>query len=250
MKDLKYYFNKALKEGWAIGQFNFSDVKTAGAIVRAAQKLRSPVILGTSERASKIVGLKQAVALAKGYQKETKLPIFLNLDHGRSFPYIKKAIEAGYEAVHFDGSDLSLEENIKETKKLINYAKKFRVLVEGEVGVIGGVLTKPQDALKFVNETNIDSLAVAVGNIHGIRPAGINPNLNLERLKEIKNKLGSLPLVLHGGSGTPQQDIKKAIKLGVVKINISTELKKAALSGREEEVVEQKIKLFGSINKA
>jgi len=272
-------FKKAQRGRWAIGQFNFSNLETLKAIVQAAEKLKSPTIVGTSEGESKFVGLEQAAALVKSYREKTKLPIILNLDHGRSFDYIKKAIDAGYDAVHFDGSGLSLEKNIQETKKVVNYARKHGVLVEGEAGVIGdvgkqkGVLTEPKDALRFVKETKVDSLAVAIGNLHGIEASGINPKLNLKRLKEIKEKIGNIPLVLHGGSGTPEADIKKAIKSGIVKININTELRMAYTNTLKksfqekpteivsykymplvveavQRVVEEKIRLFGSQNKA
>ncbi len=272
MKSLKYYFKKAGKQGWAVGQFNFSNLRILKAIVLAAQENKSPVIVGTSEGESRSIGLKQAVALIKSFRRETQLPIFLNLDHGKTFGYIKKAIDAGYDAVHFDGSRLPLARNIRETKKVVKYAKKSGVFVEGEVGMIGGALTCTEEAQEFIKKTGVDSLAVAVGNLHGIRSSGINPNLNLKRLKEIKKKAGSLPLVLHGGSGTPQNDIKKAIKLGIAKVNINTELRLAYLKALKkalkrkskkitlykymprvieavQKVVEDKIKLFGSLNK-
>lgn len=269
---LKKYCQKAEREGWAIGQFNFSNLKTLEAIVRAAQKMRSPIIVGTSEGESKSLGLTRAVSLVKSFQAETRLPIFLNLDHGKSFAYVKKAIDAGYRAVHFDGSELSLSQNIRQTKQVVKYAKKFNVFVEGEVGVIGGILTEPNAALKYVRETGVNSLAVSIGNLHGIRASGINPHLNLKRLKEIKSKIGNLPLVLHGGSGTPEKDIKTALKLGITKVNINTELRIAytqtlrkTLKQKSKEitpykympqvveavqkVVEHKIKLFNSQNK-
>ena len=287
MKTLKYYLKKAQKEKWAIGQFNFSNSKILKAIIRAAKEKKAPIIVGTSEGESKSIGLRQAVALVKSYKKETKLPIFLNLDHGKSFGYIKKVIEAGYDAVHFDGSKLSLKENIRKTREVVKYAKKFGVFVEGEVGIISTDvsklykekfeikekdLTNPADAEKFIQETKVDSLAVSIGTFHGIEVTGLNPRIRLERLKEIKNRVGDTPLVLHGGSGTPEADIKKAIKLGIVKIIINTELRvaytntlKKVLKKKPKEiasykympeivkavqkVVEEKIKLFGSINK-
>jgi len=246
---LKDYIEKAKKEKRALGQFNFSNLTALKGIIQAAQSQKSPLILGTSEKASRKIGLAKAVSLARECRRKTGLPIFLNLDHGKSFVYIKKAIDAGYDAVQFDGSGLSLEENIKETKKVVEYAGKFNVFVEGEVGVIGGKMTSPKDASKFVQTTRVGSLAVAIGNVHGINKKGINPLLNLKRLKEIKDKVGQVPLVLHGGSGTAHSDIKKAIKLGVAKVNISTEIKQAKTSAKIQEVVENKIKLFNSANK-
>ncbi len=285
---IKEYFEKAQKEGWAVGQFNISNSETLRAIVQTAQILKSPVIIGTSEGESKFLGLKQAVALIKIFRKETKLPMFLNLDHGKSFGYIKKAIEAGYNMVHFDGSELPLSENIKITKKIVGIAHKKGVLVEGEVGFIPGSsqilnkapkikkedLTNPNEALKFIKVTGVDSLAISIGTLHGMKALGENPHLNLQRLKEIRKKIGDKAfLVLHGGSGTPEEDIKNAIKLGIVKININTELRlaytnalKKALKENPKEttpykylpqvieavqkVVEEKIKLFGSRNRS
>lgn len=287
MKDLRYYLKKAQKEKWAIGQFNFSDLSQLEGIVEAAKNLKSPVILGTSEGESRFLGLKQAVDLKKSFQTETGLPIFLNLDHGKSFEYIKKAIDLGYDMVHFDGSNLPLRKNITETKNVINYARKFGVLVEGEVGVIGTEsskiyeekfeikkedLTKPKEALKYVKETGIDCLAFFIGNFHGVAIGEGNPPLNLIRLKEIKKIIKDKFLVLHGGSGIAVSDLKKAIKSGIVKININTDLRiaytrtlKKALDEAPKEitpykylpqaikavqkVVEEKIKLFGSKNK-
>jgi len=277
MKTLKNYFKEAERKGWAIGQFNFSNLKTLEAIIMAAKKFRSPVILGTSEGESRALGLGRAAALVESYRKETGLPIFLNLDHGKSFMYIKKAIDAGYNGVHFDGSKLPLNKNIREIKRIKKYAKRTGVLVEGEVGIIGGVsktkevATDPEEVLTFLKSAKVDSLAIAVGNLHGIKRFGRNPNLKLKRLKEIKKKAGRVPLVLHGGSGVRDRDIKSAIRFGIVKININTELRvaytralKKALKKKEivpykymlevsqavQKVVESKIKLFGSKNKA
>src|SRR3989338_7770783 len=147
MKNLKHYLKKAYKEQWAIGQFNFSTFEQVKGIVAAAQNLKSPVILGTSEGESNFVGLHEAVAIRDVLRKKIGLPIFLNLDHGKSFEYLKEAMLAGYDMVHFDGSKLPLEENIKISKEVVKYAKwtllrrgfggQEGVLVEGEVGKIG-----------------------------------------------------------------------------------------------------------------
>lgn len=287
MKNLKYYLSKAQKEGWAVGQFNFSDFTQMKAIVAAAKETKSPVILGTSEGESKFFGIEEAVALRNVLRKNTGASIFLNLDHGRSFEYVKQAIDAGYDMVHLDESKLSLEENIKLTKEVVKYAKWKNVLVEGEVGRVGNDssriysekfeikeenLARPEEAVKFVKETRVDLLAVGIGNFHGIEVSGIDPNLRLDVLKSIKEKVGDEFLVLHGGSGTPEDDIKGAIKLGIVKININTELRLAFsgnlrrfLDSNPEEITpykflasaqnsvkkltELKINLFGSANR-
>jgi len=286
MKTLKYYFQKAQKEKWAIGQFNFSDFSQMKAIIAACNNLKSPLILGTSEGESKFFGLEEAVALRNVLRKKTGLPIFLNLDHGKSFEYLKLAIDAGYDMVHFDGSKLPLEENIKITKEVVKYARKKGVLIEGEVGRLGtdsskiytekfeikeDDLTKPLDAKDYVKKTGVDLLAVSIGNFHGIEASGIDPNLRLDILKKVEEETNGILLVLHGGSGTPEDDIKEAISLGIVKVNINTELR-IAFSGNlrralrdndeivpykflidaqksVERVVELKVKLFSSENK-
>jgi fructose-bisphosphate aldolase, class II len=293
MKNVKHYFERARREGFAIPQFNFSDFSQMKAIVAKSVELKSPIILGTSEGESKFFGLEEAVALRDVLRKKTGSPIFLNLDHGKSFEYLKQAIDAGYDMVHFDGSKLPIEENIEKTKEVIKYTKKWglsarQVLVEGEMGKIGTDsstiysekfeikeenLTKPEEALDYIKKTGANLLAISIGNFHGIEISGIDPNLRLDVLKAIKDKIGDVCLVLHGGSGTPEDDIKEAIKLGIVKININTELR-LAFSGNlrryldnnpeeitpykflmdsiksVENVVERKINLFGSANKA
>jgi len=286
MKNLKFYFQKAQKEKWAIGQFNFSDFSQMKAIIAACSNLKSPLILGTSEGESKFFGLDEAVALRNVLRKKTGLPIFLNLDHGKSFEYLKLAIDAGYDMVHFDGSKLPLEENIKITKEVVKYARKKGVLIEGEVGRLGtdsskiytekfeikeDDLTKPLDAKDYVKKTGVDLLAVSIGNFHGIEVSGIDPNLRLDVLKKVGEETNGILLVLHGGSGTPEDDIKEAISLGIVKVNINTELR-IAFSGNlrralrdndeivpykflidaqksVEKVTELKVKLFSSENK-
>jgi len=284
MKNLKYYFQKAQKEKFAIGQFNFSDLSQMKAVVKVASELKSPVILGTSEGESKFFGLQEAVALRDILRKRYNLPIFLNLDHGKSLDYLKQVINAGYDMVHFDGSKLPLEENIKTTKEVKKYIGWKNILLEGEVGRLGtdaskiyeelkvnnADLTNPSEAKKYVNNTKVNLLAVGIGNFHGVQTSGQNPNLKINVLEEIKQLVGSTGIVLHGGSGTPEQDIKDAVANGVIKININTESRiafakgiKSALDTGEivpykflpqgmsemEKIVEQKIKLFGSMDK-
>ena len=294
MKTLKYYINKAYKEHWAMGQFNFSDFSQVKGIIQAAQNLKSPIILGTSEGESKFVGLQEAVAMRNVLRQKTGLPIFLNLDHGKSFEYLKEAMLAGYDMVHFDGSKLELSENIKISNQVKKFAKWKGVVVEGELGKIStdasrvytekfeikeGDLTNPEDAKDYVKKTGVTILAVSVGTFHGIDIAGVSPNIRLDRLKEIsfvlrqaQDKTKPIGFVLHGGSGTPEEDIKEAIKLGIVKININTEtrlaysnaLRKTLETNKEEivpykylgdainavcQVTDKNIRLFGSEGK-
>ena len=284
-KNLKYYYAKASEEGWAIAQFNWSTGEMLRGIVQAGVKHNSPLLLGTSEGDSDFVGLRQCVALVEAYRKDTGLPIFLNLDHGKSFESLKEAIDVGYDVIHFDGSDLDLEKNIEETKKIVAYARdKGIAIVEGEVGQLQGGstvhqektieldpegFTKPEDAEHFAKETGVDSLAITFGNVHGVYEE--MPSLDFERLQNIEKRVQSF-LVLHGGSGIPDEEVSQAIKLGVVKMNISTELRAAYTDTVRKElaekphevtpykilpptveavqaVVEQKIKFLGAANK-
>ncbi len=262
---LKDYLEKAQKQKFAIGQFNFSTFEQLRGILAAAQKMKSPVILGTSEGESKFLGLEEILALVEISKIKYKVSAFLNLDHGQDLDYIKKAIDFGYSAVHFDGSGLPLEKNIRYAKKVVEYAHKKGVLVEGELDPIKkGGSTFPKEAEKFIKETKVDSLAIAIGNVHGMYK---NPKLDFERLKEINNRVNAF-LVLHGGSGISNFQIRKVIKSGIVKININTELRLVwkrtlakSLKAQEikpykilpkvqkavQEKVEEKLKLFNRV---
>lgn len=286
MKNLIYYLKKAHEERFAIGQFNFSTFEQVKGIIAAAQNLKAPIILGTSEGESKFVGLEEAVALRNVLRNKTGLPIFLNLDHGKSSGYLKEAIAAGYDMVHFDGSKLPLEENIKISQEVVKYAHWRAVVVEGEVGRFGTDasrmytekfeikeenLTNVQEAKNYLSNAKVDVLAVNVGTFHGIDISGVSPHIRMDRLQEIKKAIDT-PLVLHGGSGTPDEDIKEAIQNGIVKININTETRLAfssnlrkSLENNKEAIVpykylqdavnavqlvtEKNIKLFGSEEK-
>jgi len=276
----------AQKEKYALGQFNITTDEQIKAIVEVAKNLKSPIIIGTSESERGFIGTNQVVALIRTWQSESGLPIILNADHCKSFDSAKEVIDAGYSSVHFDGSELSFEENIEITKAVVNYAKNKNpeIIVEGEVGYLRGGsdvhkekieikeedLTKPEQAKEFVEKTGVDSLALAIGTVHGIEAEA--EKINLKRLKEIKKVIPGTFLVLHGGSGADDKDVKKAIKLGIVKININTELRVAYSEGLKKEikehpeevkpykiltpaveemkkVVAKKIKLFGSEGK-
>jgi len=261
-KTLKYYYTKARKGGFALPQFNFSIAEQLQGIVQAAVAKKAPLLLGTSEGDSKFLGKAQAVALVRSWRKETKLPIFLNFDHGKSFSSLKEAVEAGYDAVHFDGSSYSFKENIALTRKVVALAKKNRVsVVEGEFAEIPGKhsvlhkgkapslgkdsFTDPKEAREFAVKTGVDSLAVLIGTVHGVYKK--NPRLDVKRLQEIIKHVTCF-MVLHGGSGTPSRDLLHAVKSGVVKVNISTELRaaftntlRATLKAKPEEVTPYKI---------
>ena len=233
MKNSKDILLKALEEKYAVAQFNINNLEWTKYILEECEKNNSPVILGVSEGAIKYMGGCNVVSnLVKGLIKDLNItiPVVLHLDHGSSIESCKKAIDAGFTSVMIDASKYELEENIRITKEVVEYAKLNNVTVEAEVGHIGGnedgiandiYFAKVDECVKFVDETNIDSLAPALGSVHGLYKG--KPNLNFERMREIK-KTSNIPLVLHGGTGIPDQDIKKSIENGITKININTEL--------------------------
>lgn len=235
----------------AIGHFNFSDLVGLRAIFEAAKESHMPVIVGTSEGERDFVGVHEAVALVKAFREEHQIPIFINADHTHSLEKVKEAVEAGYDAILFDGGKLPLEENIEKTKEAVQYVKSVNpsILVEGEMGFIGSssellkeipegaalspeALTKPEEAARFVKETGVDLLAPAVGNIHGMIQNGPNPRLDIERIRAIKNSAG-VPLVLHGGSGIVDHDFEAAIAEGISIVHINTEIRVAWKKGME-----------------
>lgn len=249
--DLKSVIRTAKKKNIAIGHFNAAETSVLKAIFESAKNLGVPVIIGTSEGEAGFLGRKQAAALVKSLREEYRFPIFLNSDHTHSFEEVKKAVAAGYDAILFDGGKLPLAENIKLTKKVVQYVKSHNknILVEGELGNIGsgstirkelpkGVairsedLTTPEDAFRFVKATGVDLLAPAVGNIHGMFKNAPEPALNIERIRAIK-KAVKIPMVLHGASGNTDKDMAAAIKAGISIIHISTELRVAWRKGLE-----------------
>jgi len=249
MKPLRDYILEAHKNGVAIGHFNVSTIDGIWAVADAAQELKVPVIIGVSEGERDYVGVREVVAIVKSIREEHGQPIFLNADHTYSFEKVKDAVDAGFDAVIFDAAKLSLEDNIVETKKCVEYAKNKNpsILIEGELGYIGqssqvlavkpeGVqLTSPEDAKRFVDETGIDMLAPAVGNFHGMLEGDRELTLEAkkispERIKEISVATG-LPLVLHGGSGQGDDLVKKAIKAGMTIVHVNTELRVAYRNG-------------------
>ena len=235
---IKNVLKKAQKNKYAIGQFNFSTLEQLKGIISAIGK--KPVILGMSQSEVRYIGLEEAIALVEIAKVKYNVNLFLNLDHGKDIRLIKKAIDYGFPMVHFDGSRLGLEKNIKYAKKIVQYAHKKGVLVEGELNDIKkGNLTSLEDAKKFISKTGVDSLAIAIGNIHGYHK---NVKLNFDRLKEL-NKL-KIFLVLHGGSGISDKQIKKAVKLGIVKVNVNTELRMSWKKGLVNNLKTKEIKPY------
>ncbi|MDD2913529.1 MAG: class II fructose-bisphosphate aldolase [Candidatus Pacebacteria bacterium] len=253
MKSLHSYFEKAKKEKFAVGQFNFSTIEQMKSTIRAAKKMESPVILGTSEGEGKFFGLKEAFVMKEIINLEYNVPVFLNLDHGKNFDFIKTAVDIGYDSVHYDGSLLPFDENIKRTKEVVSYAKKRGVLVEGELGVIKDKssvsrndFTSLSKVERFVKETNVDLLAISIGNVHGVYVK--MPSLDLNLLSEIRKKT-EIFLVLHGASGLKNEDIKNCIKRGIVKTNINTELRNVWKESLKKELSSKEIKPYKILEK-
>ena len=223
---------KALKGHYAVGAFNINNLEWTKAILLTAEELQSPVMLGVSEGANKyMTGYKVVADMVKAMIETLNItvPVALHLDHG-TYEGAKKALECGYSSVMFDGSHYPLEENLEKTREIVALAHKMGATVEAEVGTIGGEedgvigrgeVADPEECLTLKN-TGIDMLAAGIGNIHGKYPDNWK-GLEFDALAAIKAKVGEFPLVLHGGTGIPEDQIKKAISLGVTKINVNTE---------------------------
>ena len=224
--------DKAKAGHYAVGQFNINNLEWTKSILLTAQEMNSPVILGVSEGAGKyMTGFKTVAAMVKAMIEELNItvPVALHLDHG-TYEGCYKCIEAGFSSIMFDGSHYPIEENIAKTKELVAICKEKGMSLEAEVGAIGGeedgVIGKGECAdpeeCKMIADLGIDFLAAGIGNIHGKYPANWE-GLSFETLDAIQQKTGDMPLVLHGGTGIPDDMIKKAISLGVAKINVNTE---------------------------
>ncbi|MDU1316423.1 MAG: class II fructose-1,6-bisphosphate aldolase [Anaerococcus hydrogenalis] len=228
----KEMLDKAYENGYGIGQFNINNLEWTKAILETCEEKNSSVILGVSEGAARYMGGFNAVAkMVEGLDKDLNItvPVAIHLDHG-TYEGAKKALDAGFTSIMFDGSSLPIEENIEKTKELVELCHNKNVSIEAEVGGIGGEedgvvstgeLADPEECKK-VASLGVDFLAAGIGNIHGVYPENWQ-GLNFERLEEIKDAVGKLPLVLHGGTGIPEEQVKKAIERGVSKININTE---------------------------
>ncbi len=282
----KEMLNKAREGKYAVGQFNINNLEWTKAILLTAQECNSPVILGVSEGAGKYMcGYKTVVGMVNGMLEELNItvPVALHLDHG-SFEGAKACINAGFSSIMFDGSHYPIEENIEKTTKLVNACEVLGISLEAEVGSIGGeedgVIGAGEcadpDECKQIADLGVTMLAAGIGNIHGKYPENW-AGLSFETLEAVKGKVGDMPLVLHGGTGIPDDMIKKAISLGVAKINVNTECqlsfqeatRKYIEEGKDTQgkgfdprkllapgfeaikaKVKEKMELFGSIGKA
>ena len=293
MPTLKEILTRATREHWATGHFNASESDHVRAIVAAAADVSTAAIIGTSEGEAKHLGYAQAVALRDAFRKEfPETPIFLNADHHKSVDAAKAAIDAGYDSVHIDLSALPLEENVRGTAEVVRYSRKFKIQnskfeisVEGELGYLRGDskiqqekiavkqedYTDPEQAREFAEKTGVDRLAIAIGNIHGISLD--EPALDIKRIRAIREAVPeSVVLVLHAGSGIPDDQIRAAIQAGIANIHINTDLRVAYTRALRETlaanpegttpykedapardalraVVREKLKLFGALGK-
>lgn len=221
----------------AVGAFNLHCFEMLPAMIHAAEKPNVPIIIQTSLGTAEYIGFEPLIAATKALAEKSSISVALHMDHCKDIEALKRAIDCGYSSVMYDGSSLSLEENIKNTKEIVAYAHARGVSVEGEVGSIGGaedgvvvekdqaMYTKPEDALHFASETGVDALAVSIGTTHGQYKS--KAKINYELLSELKSKLGATGLVLHGGTGVSDEDMKRCVREGMKKINVGTELNKS-----------------------
>lgn len=229
MKDMLL---KAKRENYAVGQFNINHLESIQAFLAAGEEEGSPLILGASDRLIDYLGgFQTVVSMVESLVKEVSIsvPVALHLDHGKSVERCKAAVDAGFTSVMIDGSHYPIDENIKMTKEVVDYAHSKGVSVEAEVGSVGGTedgvvggvkYADPHECLKLVEETDVDALAAALGSVHG--PYQGEPKLGFEEMKQI-SEMTQVPLVLHGGSGIPIYQLQKAIHFGHAKVNVNTE---------------------------
>lgn len=235
-KNLRELFKENEGKG-AIGAFNLHCFEMLPAMIEAAEENNVPIIIQTSLGTAEYIGFETLIAAVKSLAERSSINVCLHMDHCKDIDAIKRAIDCGYSSVMYDGSSLPLEENIKNTREVVEYAKERNVSVEGEVGSIGGAeegvvvdqndaaYTKVEDALKFVEATGIDALAVAIGTTHGQYKS--KAKLNFELMNELRNSLNNVGLVLHGGTGVSDEDMKRCARDGMKKINVGTELNKS-----------------------
>lgn len=283
-KNTREILQHAKKSGYALGAFNAANIETLKAITNAAKEMKSPVIIEASDGEINFVGYKQLRALTKIYEDECGIPVILNLDHAVSFENCKRAIDEGFEYVHIDASKLPYEENVAITKRVVEYAHKHGVLVEGEMDHIQGssadhtaedpdmyakreFMTDPVRAKRYIEETGIDVFASFIGNLHGVYAR--EKHLSLDILKELVRSMPDMLFSLHGGSGIYSDDVRSAVAYGIVKVNVNSEMRlayreslKASLNASSEiaiykiaapaiseleKIVKSKIKLFGRL---
>ena len=272
---LNEVLKKAQNEKYAVGLFNTIDMEMANGVIAAAEAMRSPVIIGSAEILLPFGGLEELAWLLRPMAERASVPVVLHFDHGLKEETVYRAIDLGFSSVMYDCSDKSFEENITALREMTKYAHSKGVSIEAEIGHVGNAgcdgeadaLTDPKQAKYFVDQTGVDALAVAIGTAHGAYKK--KPKLDFERLSEIR-KIVDVPLVLHGGSGLTDEDFKKTIECGIAKVNIFTDINQAQAKAAHDnykpgmgqtdlvpfmraavqEATENKMKIFGSVNKA
>ncbi|WP_237438477.1 class II fructose-bisphosphate aldolase [Pseudalkalibacillus hwajinpoensis] len=278
----KTMLDHAFQNGYGVGAFSAHNAETVLAIFEAAAEEKAPIMIQVGQKVIQTLGMEALKGLIDTYEKEFDVPVAIHLDHSRQFEQTMQAVQMGFQSVMFDGSGLSFEENTATTKKVVDIARALGIGSEGEIGKIGGtedditvdekdaLITTTEEAVAFVEATDVDYLAVSIGTAHGIYKE--TPNLRFERLKEIVEAV-QRPVVLHGGSDVPDEQVQRAISLGIAKINVDTELRQAFTRGVQEafsenpddivlasslglgrlrmkEKVQEKIRVFGSQGKA
>jgi fructose-bisphosphate aldolase class II len=257
MQGLRDVLDQTQKSGLAIGHFNFADTVLLKAIFAAAQELKVPVLVGASEGEREFLGVRQAAALVRSLREEFDFPIFLNADHTHTLAKAVEAAKAGFDAIVFDLSALPFDQNVRQTKQAVEALKSINpaILVEGEIGDIGTGseiheeapdlskgLTTPVEAKQYVESSGVDILAPAVGNMHGLLKSMLQgqtrKRLDIQRIAQIKSAT-RVPLTLHGGSGTDEQDLRAAIAAGINVVHINTELRVAWRRGLESGLAKQ-----------
>jgi fructose-bisphosphate aldolase class II len=266
----KEYLVRARREGWALGGFNVFNLESARAVITAGEEASAPLLLQTSEGAVKHVGLQNMVAITRELAGRTKAPVALHLDHGKSEALARAAVDAGYTSVMIDASRETFDENLRETQEIVRYAHARGVHVEAELGTLAGIedlgeqsgrsmLTDPDQAVRFAAATGVDALAVAIGTSHGAYKFNGAPRLDFERLQQIASRVEQ-PLVLHGASSLPQDEvlfaerygaklpdahgippefIERAVRMGIAKVNTDSDLRLAALGRLRQTLVER-----------
>ncbi|WP_319370005.1 class II fructose-bisphosphate aldolase [uncultured Ilyobacter sp.] len=238
----KELVDDAFKKGYAVPGFNAGHMEFIKAIIDVADEMRSPVIIQVGHTEIDYAGGKNIVDMVKNFGEDKNIKAAIHLDHGPDMRIVLECIRNGFSSVMYDGSMLPFEENISKTKEIVDVSDKLDISVEGELGSIGGTSewgekihddyqTDPVLAGEYVKKTGVNSLAIGIGNVHGLYKG--TPKLDFELLKNIAENT-NIPLVLHGGSGIPEADIKKAISMGISKINVSSQLRKAFITGMKE----------------
>lgn len=278
----KELLEHAYENKYGVGAFSAHNAETVMAIIEAAEEMNSPAMIQIGQKVIQTLGMEPMKDLVDWYGRDVDVPISIHLDHSRQFSQTARAIQLGFQSVMFDGSALSFEENTKITKTVVDTARALGIGSEGEIGKIGGtedditvdekdaLITTVEEAVAFVEKTDVDYLAISIGTAHGIYQS--TPELRFERLEEISQAV-ERPIVLHGGSDVPDEQVQRAVSLGVAKINVDTELRQAFTHGVQEywklqpegivladslgqgktkmkDKVKEKIRVFGSENKA